>query len=64
MDRTATEEYIFGSILLLSNKMQVWGDAILSDLTLKQWFLLILISNMKNKRVFRVSCGNLKKELE
>ena len=49
MDRTAREEYIFGSILLLSNKIQVWGDNILSDLTLKQWFLLLLISKMENK---------------
>ena len=49
MDRTAREEYIFGSILLLSNKMQVWGDNILSGLTLKQWFLLLLISKMENK---------------
>jgi len=49
MDRTAREEYIFGSILLLSNKIQAWGDSILSSLTLKQWFLLLLISKMENK---------------
>jgi DNA-binding MarR family transcriptional regulator len=49
MDRTAIEEYVFGSILLLSNKIQVWGDNIISDLTLKQWFLLALISKMENK---------------
>jgi DNA-binding MarR family transcriptional regulator len=49
MDRTAAEEYVFGSILLLSNKIQVWGDNIIPDLTLKQWFLLILISKMENK---------------
>ena len=46
MDRATIEEYVFGSILLLSNKMQVWGDEILEDLTLKQWFLLVLISKM------------------
>ena len=49
MERTTIEEYVFGSILLLSNKMQIWGDKILSDLTLKQWFLLVLISKMENK---------------
>jgi len=49
MDRTAAEEYIFGSVLLLSNKMQVWGDSIISGLTLKQWFLLMLISKMEKK---------------
>jgi len=49
MDRTAMEEYIFGSILLLANKMQIWGDTIIPDLTLKQWFLLLLISKMGTK---------------
>jgi len=47
MNRTEIEEYVFGSILLLANKMQIWGDKILEDLTLKQWFLLMLISKMK-----------------
>jgi len=51
MDRTASEEYVFGSILLLSNKIQVWGDNILTDLTLKQWFLLMLISKMENNNL-------------
>jgi len=46
MDRTENMEYVFGSILLLANKMQIWGDKILEELTLKQWFLLILISKM------------------
>lgn len=49
MNRTLKEEYIFGSILLLSNKLQIWGDGILSDITLKQWFLLLLISKMDDK---------------
>jgi len=49
MDRTELEEYIFGSILLIANKMQIWGDNILQGLTLKQWFLLMLISKMNNK---------------
>jgi len=47
MTRTEIVEYVFGSILLLANKMQIWGDNILEDLTLKQWFLLMLISKMK-----------------
>jgi len=49
MDRTELEEYIFGSILLIANKIQIWGDNILQDLTLKQWYLLMLISKMNNK---------------
>ena len=47
MDRTEVKQFIFGSILLISNKMQIWGDRIIPDLTLKQWFLLILINNME-----------------
>ena len=49
MDRTAAEEYIFGGILLLANKLQVLGDGLLDDLTMKQWFLLMLISKMKKE---------------
>ena len=48
MERTEIEQYIFGSILLLSNKMQIWGDKAIPDLTIKQWFLLLLISKMEN----------------
>lgn len=46
MDRTDKEEFIFGSILLFANKLQIIGDRILPDLTLKQWFLLLMISKM------------------
>jgi DNA replication protein DnaD len=46
MNQTEKEQYVFGSILLLSNKLQSLGDKILTDLTLKQWFLLMMISKM------------------
>ena len=49
MHGTVLEEYIFGCILLLANKLQIWGDGLLDDLTLKQWFLLMLISKMKTE---------------
>ena len=52
MDRTFQEEYVFGSVLLLANKFQIWGDNLLEDITFKQWFLLIIISKM--------GCKNLK----
>lgn len=72
MNRTTKEELIFGSILLLSNKMQIWGDALLNDLTLKQWFLLMLISkmNMQNPTIIEIaeftgtSRQNVKKMLQ
>jgi len=47
MNRTTQEQYVFGSILLLANKMTAWGDGILDEITFKQWFLLLLISKME-----------------
>ena len=72
MARTNNEEYFFGSILLLANKLQVWGDDLLDDITLKQWFLLMLISKMENKnptvkevtKFIGTSRQNVKKMLE
>lgn len=49
MDRTDKEQYIFGSILLLSNKLQAYGNNFIEDITMKQWFLLMLISKMNSK---------------
>ncbi len=45
-----TKEYLFGSIFLLANKLQTLGDAALEEITLKQWLLLIMIFNMKEKQ--------------
>lgn len=47
MDRTEKEEYIIGSISLLSNKITLFGDSIFPDITFKQWFLLMMISKME-----------------
>ena len=41
-----TREYLFGSIFLLSNKLQALGDGYLEEVTLKQWLLLIMIHVM------------------
>jgi len=38
-------QYIFGMIFLLSNKLQVLGDKVTGDLTLKQWLLLNMIKH-------------------
>lgn len=40
-------EYLFGSIFLLSNKLQALGDGYLEEITLKQWLLLIMIHVME-----------------
>lgn len=47
MTITEKQEMIFGSILLLSNKLQALGDQVLPELTLKQWFLLIVMTKME-----------------
>lgn len=43
-------EYIFGSIFLMSNKLQVLGDSYLEEITLKQWFLLMMIHNIGREK--------------
>lgn len=39
------QQYIFGSLFLLANKLQVIGDQFLlqDDLTIRQWFLTVMI---------------------
>ncbi len=49
MDRIEKQEYIIGSISLLSNKLTQFGDSIFPDITFKQWFLLVMISKMEMK---------------
>lgn len=49
MNRSNKEQYIFGSILLLSNKLEAYGNKFIKDITMKQWFLLMLISKMESK---------------
>lgn len=44
-----TKEYLFGRIFLLANKLQTLGDAFLTEMTTKQWMLLIVIFNMEKK---------------
>ena len=39
-------QFIFGSVFLLANKLQIAGDKITEELTTKQWFLLVMISKM------------------
>lgn len=45
----ATREFLFGSIFLLANKLQTLGDNVLEEITLKQWFLLIMMQNMESQ---------------
>lgn len=45
-----TKEYLFGSIFLLSNKLQALGDSYLEEVTVKQWFLLVMIHQLETKQ--------------
>jgi DNA-binding MarR family transcriptional regulator len=46
MDRIEEEQIVFGSLFLAANKIQTAGDHLLPEVTLKQWFLLLMISKM------------------
>ena len=43
MKREQMEQRVFGRIFLLSNQLQIEGDKLTQELTLKQWFLLLLL---------------------
>ncbi|WP_069997219.1 MarR family winged helix-turn-helix transcriptional regulator [Cellulosilyticum sp. I15G10I2] len=47
MDAPDKKEFIFGSIFLLANRLQVLGDRWDSDITMKQWFLIVMIAQFK-----------------
>lgn len=50
IDKLSQLQFIFGSLFLISNKLQVLGDNHLSqdDITIKQWFLTLIISQFKS----------------
>ena len=50
MDNFDKQRFIFGSLFLLANKLQVIGDQFLGedDMTTKQWFLTVLISQFED----------------
>jgi len=48
-----SKQFIFGSIFLLANKLQLLGDKVTQELTLKQWLLLnMLMHHTKDKPNF------------
>lgn len=49
MDLIQKAQITFGNILIAANRIQSIGDKLFWDLSLKQWFLLIVISNMPEK---------------
>jgi len=48
MDSLKDKAFIFGSIFTLSNRLQILGDRLDRNLTVKQWLLLAGIHNCRN----------------
>ncbi len=44
MEEVNKKQFIFGSIFLLANRLQMIGDRDNQDITMKQWFLIVMIS--------------------
>jgi DNA-binding MarR family transcriptional regulator len=49
MPDRVNQQFIFGCIFLLANKLQLLGDKVTGEITLKQWFMLNMIQKMDNK---------------
>lgn len=43
-------QLLFGRSLILSNRIQRYGDTVFDDLSLKQWFLLVIILNISEQK--------------
>jgi len=50
MTQREHQQYIYGIVFLLANKLQLAGDKVTQELTLKQWFLLNIMQQMDNKK--------------
>lgn len=48
MTEKENQQFVFGSIFMLANKLQILGDKVTREITLKQWFLLNMIFKSKN----------------
>lgn len=48
MDTMTQKEFIFGSLFLLANRLQVLGDRWDKEITMKQWFLIVMIAQFKD----------------
>ncbi|NLI91473.1 MAG: MarR family transcriptional regulator [Peptococcaceae bacterium] len=47
MNELEQQAYIFGSIFILSNRLQVLGDAFDKNITIKQWLFLVTVAGFK-----------------
>lgn len=49
MSQRHDQQFIFGSIFLLANKLQLLGDKVTHEISFKQWLLLNMVQQMDNK---------------
>lgn len=49
MDNLQEKAYVFGSIFILANKLQILGDQVDKNLTVKQWLFLAGITKCENE---------------
>ncbi len=61
MNTQDKQKHIFGGLFLLANKLQVKGDAFLAEdeMTTKQWFLIVMISQFKDTPPMLSEVANL-----
>lgn len=46
MEAPSERHFIHGSIFLLANKLQAAGDRVTGEITMRQWFLLLVVAGM------------------
>ncbi|MNO44902.1 transcriptional repressor MprA [compost metagenome] len=49
MKHSGREEYIFGNMFVLANRLQVLGDKVDPNITIKQWLFIAIISKCEDR---------------
>lgn len=48
-ERGQYEQFVIGAISILSNRFNRFADSLHSDITFKQWYLMMMISRMEDE---------------
>lgn len=48
-DREQFEQFVIGAISILSNRFTRFADSLYTDITFKQWYLMMMISRMEEE---------------
>lgn len=49
MHRKINEQYVFGKLFKLVNEIQTTGNHTIREVTIRQWFLLVMLKNLGNE---------------